>query len=228
MPSKTRGFTLIELLVVIAIIAILAAILWPVFLRVQQQSKMNVCISNLRQIGTGLRMYEADREALPPFLASLYHGYVPATKAFVCKADPTKGLSTFAAADWEDGEGFRVVWNLQKTGCSYAYMPRAGFWYHDRQGKPALWEGQPAGSNSAWVNTRSWRPRFEHWTPIIFDWWHAQDQHTPDAALRPYTKQKIAVLVLLTGGSVLRCTHERLLPCGAQIGNAKHPKEVLH
>ena len=55
-----RGFTLIELLVVIAIIAILAAILFPVFARAREKARQAACQSNLRQIGLALKMYCQD------------------------------------------------------------------------------------------------------------------------------------------------------------------------
>jgi prepilin-type N-terminal cleavage/methylation domain-containing protein/prepilin-type processing-associated H-X9-DG protein len=55
-----RGFTLIELLVVIAIIAILAAILFPVFAQAREKARQSSCASNMRQVGTALSMYKDD------------------------------------------------------------------------------------------------------------------------------------------------------------------------
>ena len=60
--SRSPGFTLIELLVVIAIIAILAAILFPVFARARESAKQATCLSNLKQIGTGITLYEQDAD----------------------------------------------------------------------------------------------------------------------------------------------------------------------
>lgn len=57
---RKRGFTLIELLVVIAVIAILAAILFPVFARAKEAAKRTACLSNLRQIGSAIGLYMAD------------------------------------------------------------------------------------------------------------------------------------------------------------------------
>jgi prepilin-type N-terminal cleavage/methylation domain-containing protein len=66
---KRHGFTLIELLVVIAIIAILAAILFPVFARAREAARRSACLSNCKQIGTALMMYaqDYDETSNPPW-----------------------------------------------------------------------------------------------------------------------------------------------------------------
>ena len=62
--QKRNGFTLIELLVVIAIIAILAAILFPVFAQAREKARQATCISNMKQIGIGWAMYAQDYDEI--------------------------------------------------------------------------------------------------------------------------------------------------------------------
>jgi len=64
--SKSRGFTLIELLVVIAIIAILAAILFPVFAQARESARKASCLSNNKQLGLGIMMYVQDYDEMYP------------------------------------------------------------------------------------------------------------------------------------------------------------------
>jgi len=61
-----RDFTLIELLVVIAIIAILAAILFPVFARAREKARQSSCLSNVKQIGLAWQMYTQDYDEVVP------------------------------------------------------------------------------------------------------------------------------------------------------------------
>jgi prepilin-type N-terminal cleavage/methylation domain-containing protein/prepilin-type processing-associated H-X9-DG protein len=75
--NARRGFTLIELLVVIAIIAILAAILFPVFARAREKARQASCLSNLRQIGTGVMMYLQDYDETFPFVLNWSANWLP-------------------------------------------------------------------------------------------------------------------------------------------------------
>jgi prepilin-type N-terminal cleavage/methylation domain-containing protein/prepilin-type processing-associated H-X9-DG protein len=89
MSFKKNGFTLIELLVVIAIIAILAAILFPVFARAKQSANVSGCSSNLKQIYAGLAAYCDDYDGKLPN-ADHIEGFVPpATRSSMTqKPDP--------------------------------------------------------------------------------------------------------------------------------------------
>lgn len=65
--SGSRGFSLIELLVVIAIIAILAAVLFPVYAAARGKARQSKCLSNLKQLGAGLMMYVQDNNHVMPY-----------------------------------------------------------------------------------------------------------------------------------------------------------------
>src|SRR5437762_2363929 len=79
MQCNRRGFTLIELFVVIAIIAILAAILFPVFSQARKKARQAACQSNLKQMGLAVKMYIQDYdETYPPGLAPAGAGMVSA------------------------------------------------------------------------------------------------------------------------------------------------------
>lgn len=68
--KSTRAFTLIELLVVIGIIAILAAILFPVFASAREKARSVTCLSNMKQLGLALTMYTTDYDECYPMTAN--------------------------------------------------------------------------------------------------------------------------------------------------------------
>jgi prepilin-type N-terminal cleavage/methylation domain-containing protein/prepilin-type processing-associated H-X9-DG protein len=98
---KRSGFTLIELLVVIAIIAILAAILFPVFAKAREKARQTSCASNEKQLGLGFIQYIQDNDELLPKQvfgnaqgwAGAIYPYVKSTGVYTCPDDPTNPVS---------------------------------------------------------------------------------------------------------------------------------------
>ena len=130
MGSRVRhGFTLIELLVVIAIIAILAAILFPVFARARENARKSNCQSNLKQIGTALLQYIQDYNEVYPYGASVNirdHGnvwdgiqpYIKNTQVFGCPSDAQKNCVSLVAGD---SRYWGAEWANFKLSYSYNY-----------------------------------------------------------------------------------------------------------
>src|SRR5713226_8900708 len=96
MKRRAAGFTLIELLVVIAIIAILAAILFPVFAQARAKARQTACLSNMKQLGLAIMQYTQDYDEVyppsqwgvnPPVVVSwptMVYPYVKNAGVFVC------------------------------------------------------------------------------------------------------------------------------------------------
>jgi prepilin-type N-terminal cleavage/methylation domain-containing protein/prepilin-type processing-associated H-X9-DG protein len=137
--AKRDGFTLIELLVVIAIIAILAAILFPVFAQVREKARGTSCLSNLKQIGTALMLYRQDYDeqtmhvwqggaanwdhSWHPFLLpytknkDIFRCPSQSAETYVSKPDPKRGLEG----------GIPMGYMMNETGWSEPAKTYIGF-----------------------------------------------------------------------------------------------------
>lgn len=129
---QARAFTLIELLVVIAIIAILAAILFPVFAKAREKARQTSCLSNQKQIGTAIMQYVQDYDEMYVLNGaghsaiswdpngsyarqanswrSLIFPYVKSEQVFVCPSNPDNDKETIDGG-WPTPEKFFISYN---------------------------------------------------------------------------------------------------------------------
>ena len=127
---KSSGFTLIELLVVIAIIAILAAILFPVFQKVRENARRTACLSNTKQLAIAAIQYEQDYDEKTPNgtdpqglgtgWAGQIYSYLKSTAVFRCPDDPT---------------------SLAGTNVSYGFNRNCSVYQHYQGGKLSQGDG---------------------------------------------------------------------------------------
>jgi len=121
---KRYGFTLIELLVVIAIIAILAAILFPVFAKAREKARQTSCLNNLKQIGLGMMQYVQDYDEEYPRTwnwdpaRGTYTGpfgvmqpYVKNTNIFLCPSQATHNTLTYQIFPTSYAFNYYLAWS---------------------------------------------------------------------------------------------------------------------
>jgi prepilin-type N-terminal cleavage/methylation domain-containing protein/prepilin-type processing-associated H-X9-DG protein len=181
-----RGFTLIELLVVIAIIAILAAILFPVFAQARGKARQAACLSNCRQISTAVQMYGQDWDDWYPSCHSgayyiLVQPYIKNSDVWRCPS----GHGTYTVSR-EHIDGSTKAWGLVKVGLLVNGDVVGGGWgmphrsatlvtepantvlmadndnWAPADGKVGDWTGQIAAS--AWTDAmmvRGWNSRWQ-------------------------------------------------------------------
>lgn len=120
--DRPGGFTLIELLVVIAIIAILAAILFPVFASAKERAKVATCLTQAREVGTAVRMYVDDNNSSWPIF-QMYNTALPHKGVEVAVMSYAKSTGIFACPDDTGGPnaGANIDSYARKFGSSYRF-----------------------------------------------------------------------------------------------------------
>lgn len=138
MKNRNKGFTLIELLVVIAIIAILAAILFPVFAKAREKARQISCASNEKQLGLGFMQYTQDYDEKMPegnsTIYTYYSGvgwagqispYVKSSGIYKCPDDPTAANSVTLTGDKAPAVPVSYGYNFHLGAFGYGSVNRS-------------------------------------------------------------------------------------------------------
>ncbi len=150
-----KAFTLIELLVVIAIIAILAAILFPVFVRVKSSARSSTCVANLMQIGSALAMYRDDNNGVNCRYRFCNNpdpqptGYYP-PDVWWTPYDPSVAPDAAPGPNWNKGLLFSYVKSLRIFKCPEEPQWQCGY-------AMSYVEGSPMGRPDSFVSSPSKR-----------------------------------------------------------------------
>ncbi len=141
-----RAFTLIELLVVIAVIAVLAAILFPVFVKARERAKQAHCINNMRQIGYAIGVYLVDWEQKYPWArdtSSVYYGRYGSAPAWYDVLSPYLSTRDLLRCPSDIGEvhagqklafplGMPPFWKFMSSSYDYPGLGGGLYWIAGR------------------------------------------------------------------------------------------------
>jgi len=172
---RRKGFTLIELLVVIAIIAILAAILFPVFARAREKARMASCASNLKQVALGALMYGQDNDEVyvgwnqgahcntpgGSWPEHVIFPYVKNNQLFICPSKIFTGRTTCSYwSSWANamnlnssyGWNCRGLGNGRGTEMSKVQKPAELFWVADGGNPWRPYKRVPTGCGAGYTS----------------------------------------------------------------------------
>jgi len=149
--TKRAGFTLIELLVVIAIVAVIAAILFPVFATVRERGRRTVCQSNLKQIAVAMQQYVQDNGGVYPPLpytwSSAAYAYTKNTEVFRCPDHPADEVTDQLVTDPTSVSGSHRVDYTYDDGWLTVFLPP-----HPTKNVQGAHESSLAAPSSIWLN----------------------------------------------------------------------------
>lgn len=160
--SQIKGFTLIELLIVISIIAILAAILFPVFARARENGRRASCMSNLKQISLGLMQYVQDYDERfpnyndhdPPYYPEKIQPYVKSYQVFRCPSQLKSYKNETAVYFSTYPLNGRVNWGLYTnagTPLVTVATPAITWMLFEQKYSAARWESDGWGYDASWM-----------------------------------------------------------------------------
>jgi len=170
MMRRTRGFTLIELLVVIAIIAILAAILFPVFARAREKARQASCLSNCKQMGLATMMYCQDYDEKFPGASGAYSAVAHVPRVVT----GTPG-ALYTSMVWPDLI-YPYVQNAQMFKCPSAPSEGLPYGWNIRMGYALGYEGR-TGPMYEGVAMATVKYVAETLLIADSDWTHSLDDH---------------------------------------------------
>lgn len=193
MANYRKGFTLIELLVVIAIIAILAAILFPVFVTAKENARATACASNMRQLGLGMQLYLDNWHGCYPDQTSVGIAYTPNgtyndgvgeswIKGFTHRYQDVNGqpagmglvlgkylknMKVFKCpSEWKDKPGQNSDFSLPYDQRSSYYIKNGMCWNANRNGRPLTVGEIKYATRAAMVYEAAWH---SGQYPLIWD-----------------------------------------------------------